>query len=121
MTKLGNIISEQNGQASPTQLFQRLHEPDAATAAVIEELDAQKHLLRPEDIISHALKMDSDDGVHLLKLLDGTEQPIDLSNLSLLPEKIANPVVKINLLNYLGTVSNPKVPLIASRFLFDNY
>ncbi len=103
-----------------TKLFQRLHQPDAALAEIIDVLSSQKHLLKPEDIINNAIRLDSSFAVDLLKLAEGCTKPVDLSKLSLQVDKIENPVFKITLLNYLGTVSEAKVPLLVSRFLDDS-
>ena len=103
-----------------TKLFQRLHDPKASPAEVIEVLEAQKHALKPEDIINHSLKLESDDAIQLLKLVEGSEQPVDLSNLSFQLDKIESPIYKINLLHYFGSVNEPKVPLIVARFLDDS-
>ncbi len=120
MAKLGNAISSRSAAGNPTQLFQRLRDPDAAVHEVLDQLAAINDQLRPQDIINAALKLEAEDAVSLLNLLDGTEQPIDMSSVSLLPEKMSSPIVKIRLLKYLGTVQDPKVPLIASRFLTDS-
>ncbi len=103
-----------------TKLFQRLHDPKASPAEVIEVLEAQKHALKPEDIINHSLKLESDDAIQLLKLVEGSEQPVDLSNLSFQLDKIESPIYKINLLHYFGSINEPKIPLIVARFLDDS-
>ena len=103
-----------------TKLFQRLHDPKASPAEVIEVLEAQKHALKPEDIINHSLKLESDDAIQLLKLVEGSEQPVDLSSLSFQLDKIESPIYKINLLNYFGSINEPKIPLIVARFLDDS-
>ena len=103
-----------------TKLFQRLHDPKASPAEVIEVLEAQKHALKPEDIINHSLKLESDDAIQLLKLVEGSQQPVDLSNLSFQLDKIESPIYKINLLHYFGSVNEPKTPLIVTRFLDDS-
>lgn len=103
-----------------TKLFQRLHDPKATPAEVIEVLEAQKHTLKPEDIINHSLKLESDDAIQLLKLVEGSEQPVDLSSLSFQLDKIESPIYKINLLHYFGSVNEPKAPLIVVRFLDDS-
>ncbi|MCP4877658.1 MAG: serine/threonine protein kinase [Gammaproteobacteria bacterium] len=102
-----------------SKLFQRLHEPDASPYEVIEVLDAQKHLLKPEDIINHCLKLEADYAISLLKLIDGTEIPVDLSELSFQLDKIDSAEFKINLLHYFGSVNEAKIPLIVARFLTD--
>ncbi len=112
-------ILSQSGSGDSSRLFQRLHEPGASLNEVIEVLEARKHLLKPEDIINHSLKLESDYAIQLLKLIEGSQQPVDLSNLSFQLDKIESPIYKINLLNYFGTVNEPKIPLIVSRFLDD--
>ena len=103
-----------------TKLFQRLRDPKSSPAEVIEVLEAQKKSLKPEDIINHSLKLETDDAIQLLKLVEGSEQPIDLSSLSFQLDKIESPVYKINLLNYFGSINEPKIPLIVVRFLDDS-
>ena len=113
-------ILSQTSKVDVSKLFQRLHEPRASLAEVIEVLESQNHLLKPEDIINHALKLESDYAIQLLKLIEGTEIPPDLSELNFQLDKIESPVFKINLLNYFGGVNQPKVPLIVARFLDDS-
>ena len=103
-----------------TKLLQRLHEPGAFPTEIINALEAQKQFLKPEDIINHALKLESDDAIQLLKLIEDSEQPVDLSNLSFQLDKIESPIFKINLLNYFGSLNEPKTPLIVARFLDDS-
>ena len=102
------------------KLFQRLHEPGASPTQVIEVLASQQQSLRPEDIINHALKLESDHAIELLKLVEGSEKPVDLSKLSFQLDKIESPIFKINLLTYFGSVNQPKIPLIVARFLDDS-
>jgi serine/threonine-protein kinase len=101
------------------KLFQRLHEPGASPSEIIEVLASQQQSLKPEDIINHALKLESDHAIELLKLVEGSEKPVDLSELSFQLDKIESPVFKINLLHYFGSVNQPKIPLIVARFLDD--
>ena len=103
-----------------SKLFNRLHEADAPLAEVIGVISSQKHLLKAEDIINNAVRLDSEFGVDLLKLAKGCRQPIDLSKLNLRLDKMENPIFRITLLNYLGTVNETRVPLLVSRFLDDS-
>ena len=102
------------------KLYQRLHEPGGSPGDVIQVLESQKHLLKPEDIINHSLKLESEYAIQLLALIKGTEKPVDLSQLSFQLDKIESPEYKINLLNYFGSVNEPKIPLIVARFLVDS-
>ncbi len=113
-------ILSHNTAIDATKLFQRLHDPKSSPAEVIDVLEAQKHLLKPEDIINHSLKLESDDAIQLLKLVEGSQQPVDLSRLSFQLDKIESPIYKINLLHYFGSINEPKIPLIVVRFLDDS-
>lgn len=101
------------------KLFQRLHEPDVSPYEVIAVLESHREQLKPEDIINHSIKLEPDYAIRLLKLVEGSQQPVDLSNLSFQLSKIESPEFKINLLNYFGSVNQPKIPLIVARFLED--
>ncbi len=101
------------------KLFQRLHEPDVSPYEVIAVLESKKHQLKPEDIINHSIKLETDYAIRLLKLVEDNQQSIDLSKLSFQLNKIESPEFKINLLNYFGSVNQPKIPLIVARFLDD--
>ena len=95
-----------------SRLFRRLHESGVSHEEIIGVLGSHKHLLKPEDIINHALKLDSDYAIQLLKLVEDSELPIDLSKLSLQTDKHDNPEFKTILLRYFGTVSQPQIALL---------
>ena len=103
-----------------SKLYQRLHEPGAAVGDVIELLEAQKKFLRPEEIINNSLKLDTDYAMMLLQLVNGSEIPVNLSNLSFKLDKFESAEYRIKLLHYFGSVNEPKVPLIVARFLDDS-
>jgi serine/threonine-protein kinase len=102
------------------KLFRRLHEPGASRSEVIDVLAAQQQSLKPEDIINHALKLEPDYAIQLLKLAEGSEQPVDLSKVSFQLGKIESPEFKINLLHYFGSVDQPMIPSIVASFLNDS-
>ena len=81
MAKLGNTVSD-SSPVDSVKLFRRLHESRESAAEVIDEIGSQVENLRPEDIINNALRLESPDAVHLLRLVESTTKPIDLSNLS---------------------------------------
>ncbi len=113
-------ILSHKATVDPSKLFKRLHDRKVSPAEVIAVLDAQKHLLKPEDIINHSLKLEADYAIDLLKLVEGSEQPVDLSKLSFQLDKAQSPAYKINLLSYFGSVNQPGIPLIVVRFLDDS-
>ena len=53
------------------KLFRRLQEPGAPVADIIDKLGEQQDQLRPEDVINNALRLETADAIHLLKLVDG--------------------------------------------------
>jgi len=102
------------------RLFRSLHEPDVSPGEIIDILGSHKHLLKAEDIINHALKLDSEYAIQLLKLVENSDAPIDLSRLSLQIDKNDNPAFKTILLRYFGTVNQPQIALMLTRFLTDS-
>ena len=76
--------------------------------------------LRPEDIINHSLKLDAEYAQIMLQLVEGSQVPIDLQKLNFQLDKIDSVEYRIKLLHYLGSVNEPKVPLIVARFLDDD-
>ena len=61
MAKLGNMLkASADKPVDAAVLFKKLHEPDSPVGDIIEQLDAQKRFLKPEDIINNSLKLDSD-------------------------------------------------------------
>jgi serine/threonine-protein kinase len=102
------------------KLFRGLHETSAPVGEIIDELSLHQAQLRPEDIINNALRLETQDAIHLLKLVEGTTKPVDLSNLSIHLDKVEDPEFKIPLLRYLGGITQPKIPLIVSKFLQDS-
>ncbi len=111
LTKSSNISS--------TRLFKRLHETDVSKAQIIEFLELQNRLLKPEEIISNAIKLDQDHAGQLFKLIEGTEIAINLSALSFQPVKITNADLKIGLLRYLSNLELEKVAVHIGKFLAD--
>jgi len=103
-----------------SKLFARLHEPGAAVGDIIELLDEQKQYLRPEDIINHSMKLESDYAQMLLRLVEGSQIPVDLSKLNFQLDKIESAEYRIKLLHYFGSINEPKIPLIVARFLDDS-
>jgi serine/threonine-protein kinase len=104
----------------PVKLFRSLKESTAQAGDIIDRLYSQQQHLRPEDIINNALRLETQDAIRLLKLVEGTTKPIDLSNLSIHLDKIEDPEFKIPLLRYLGGITHEKIPPIAIKFLQDS-
>ncbi|MHC4222338.1 MAG: hypothetical protein ACYST9_07950, partial [Planctomycetota bacterium] len=109
-----------NSAIDSSRLFRRLHESGVSHEEIIDRLGSHKHLLKPEDIINHALRLESHYAIQLLNLVEGSDLPIDLSKLSLQLDKHDNAEFKAILLRYLALVAQPQVALMFSRFLSDS-
>ena len=121
MVKLGSILkASPDKPVDASKLFKKLHEPGSSPGDIIEELDALKRFLKPEDIINNSLKLDSEYAIMMLQLVEGSDEPVDLSKLRFQLDKIESVEFRIKLLHYLGNVNEPKTPLIVARFLDDS-
>lgn len=112
-------IMSQSSQINPSRLLKKLHEPDAPRAEIISILEFQAAQIKPEQIISNALRLDRADAEQLLKLAYKSEQPLDLGVLNIEPASIDSPSIKIALLRYLGEVEQSDVAKFIVRFLTD--
>ena len=113
-------ILSQSSQINPARLLKKLQEPAAPRAEIIGILEFQAAQLKPEQIISNALKLDRGDAEQLLKLVYKSEQPIDLDLLHIEQALIKSPSLKIMLLRYLGGVEQSRVAELIVRFLDDS-
>ena len=113
-------VLSQSSQINPARLLKKLHEPDAPRAEIIDILESQAAQIKPEQIVSNALKLGRADAEQLLKLVSKSEQPLDLDVLHIEPASIDNPSIKIMLLRYLGEVEQSRVAELIARFLSDS-
>jgi len=113
-------VLSKSSQINPGKLFKRLHETDVSKAEVIEILKSQKQFLKPEEIIVNAIKLDRTHADQLIKLIESTEVPLDLSALRIEPGKIDNANLKISLLKYFGDIEHKQVAGLVGRFLADS-
>ena len=112
-------ILSQSTQINPSRLFKRLQETDVSKTEIIDILSFQKEVLKPEQVINNALKLDKDSALSLLKLAAELTQELDLSSLSIEPELIESPDVKFQLLRYFGSLEQPDVAAVICKFLID--
>ena len=113
-------ILSQSSRISPTRLLKKLHEPNAQPEEIIGILEFQADNLKPEQLISNALRLDRGVAERLLDLAGKAGQPVDLDVLHVDPETIDNPSMKIMLLRYLGQVEQSRVAELIARFLGDS-
>lgn len=113
-------ILGQSAQISPARLFKKLQETDASKTEIIDILAFQRERLKPEQIITNAIKLDKTHAEQLLKLAEDSKQPLDLQLLTFDPVSIESPSIKILLLRYFATVDQPGVADLISKFLKDS-
>ena len=107
----------QSSQINPAETVKEIARADAPVAEIIGILEFQAAQIKPEQIISNALRLDRADAEQLLKLAYKSEQPLDLGLLHIEPASIDSPSVKIALLRYLGEVEQSDVAKFIVRFL----
>ena len=112
-------ILSQSSQISPSRLFKKLHESDVSKPEIIDILAFQREQLKPEQIITNALKLDKAHAEQLLKLAEESEHPLDFDLLRIEPASIQSPSIKIMLLRYFASVKQPEVAQLIARFLTD--
>ncbi len=113
------VLSE-SSQISPAKLFKRLHETNVSKTEIIGILSFQKRLLKPEQIIINALKLDLVHAEQLLKLVEGSEIPLNPESVIIDPEHINNQDIKIQLLRYFAGLEQPEVANLIGKFLTDS-
>ena len=111
-----------SSQISPSKLFRKLHQTDlsGSRSEIIDILDYQKKDLKPEQIITNALKLDKNAAERLLKMAEESKLPLNLEMLSIDPAAIKSPSIKFILLRYLGQVDQPEVARVIAKFLPDS-
>ena len=113
-------ILAQTAQVNPSKLFKKLHESDVSKTEIIDILAFQRAKLKPEQIITNALKLDKSHAEQLLKLAQDSEQPLDLNALRIEPDSIGSPSVKIMLLRYFAQIEQTEVAPAIAKFLTDD-
>jgi serine/threonine-protein kinase len=112
-------ILSKSAQINPSKLFKKLHESDVSKTEVIDILAFQRERLKPEQIITNALKLDKSHAEQLLKLAPDSLVPLDPDVLHIEPASIDSPSVKILLLRYFGQVDQAAVAQQIAKFLTD--
>jgi len=113
-------VLSQSSQINPAKLFKRLHETDVSKTEIIGILSFQKQFLRPEQIITNALKLDVVHAEQLLKLAESSEAPLDLEAINIDPEHIKSQNIKIILLRYFAGLEQPEIANLIGKFLTDS-
>jgi serine/threonine-protein kinase len=114
-------ILSKTAQVDPNKLFKKLHESEVSNTEIIEILAFQREQLKPEQIITNALKLDGAYAEQLLKLAPASKVPIDLNALHLKPTAITSSAIKIMLLRYFSQVEQEAVAQKIAMFLTDKH
>ena len=115
---IAEILSKSK-QINPAKLFKKLHQPGSPTTEIIDILGSRIKELKPEQIINNALKLNKLHADRLLKMAEGSDQPLNLDMLSFEPARIESPSIKIMLLRYLSTLDQSPVAELVCKFLKD--
>lgn len=107
-------------QISPSKLFKKLQQSGVSKPEIIDILHFQVRHIKPEMIISNALKLETSYAERMIKMAEASELPIDLDALTIDPAAIKNPSLRIMLLRYLGTVEQARVAQVIGQFLADS-
>ena len=113
-------ILAQTDQVAPSKLFKKLHETDVSKTEIINILAFQRDQLKPEQIITNALKLDKTHAEELLKLALASKVPLDLEVLHIEPQSIASPSIKIALMRYFAQVEQAAIAQCIAKFLTDD-
>ena len=113
------VLSE-SSQINPAKLFKQLHETNVSKTEIIGILSFQRQFLKPEQIITNALKLDGVHAEQLLKVAEGTKAPLDLDSIVIDPGNIESQNIKILLLRYFSGLEQPEIASLIGKFLADS-
>ncbi|MCP4386859.1 MAG: hypothetical protein GY802_01065, partial [Gammaproteobacteria bacterium] len=113
-------ILAKTDQVSPSKLFKKLHESDVSKTEIIDILAGQREKLKPEQVITNALRLEKTQAKQLLKLAEESLVPLDLDVLRIEPDSISSPSIKIMLLRYFSRIEQPAVAHVIAKFLTDD-
>ena len=99
--------------------IKKLHESDVSKTEIIDILRFRKSTLKPEQLVSNALKLDKAYAEQLFALATESEEPLNLEELTIVPDAIPSPTLKIMLVRYLSSVPQPHVADIIAKFVAD--
>ncbi len=113
-----SILSESQ-QINPIKLLSRLHEDHGSNTEVIDIIEFQKERLPPEVLIKNAFKLKKSSAIRLIKIAETQAERVDMSALSIDPETLDNPDIKIVLIRFLATANQPESAKLLCKFLGD--
>jgi len=104
---------------NPSALLKKLTDPNASIAQIIDVIDFQKEHLKPEQVISQALKISGKESARLFQMANSMADRFDINIFEIQPNKVDSPDKKLHLLDFLSLIKHPKSAHIAAQFLED--
>lgn len=105
---------------NPASLLSKLNDPNASVTQIIDVIEYQKEHLKPEQVITQALKISGKESSRLFKMANEMADRFDIENYELQPSKVDSPDKKLHVLEFLAHIKHPKSAKIAAQFLDDS-
>jgi serine/threonine-protein kinase len=96
------------------------NETEIPAEEIMEVLGSSATEFKPEDLINHAISLDSTESIQWLDLLQKSDRTPRLSCLNIRPGEIENVALKIKLLDYLSGIDQPEAASLSCCFLNDS-
>ncbi|MBL7003621.1 MAG: protein kinase [Gammaproteobacteria bacterium] len=104
---------------NPSALLNKLTDPDASVSQIIDVIEFQKEHLKPEQVVTQALKLSGNQSARLFDMAKGMAKRFNVDNFAVQPSKVDTPDKKIHLLNFLSLIHQENSAKIVSQFLGD--
>jgi hypothetical protein len=122
-TDIGNAAKEilfKSQSINVSSLLKQLSDPKAPITQIIDVLEFQKEQLKPEQLITQALKITGKESARLFKMANELVEKVDIESYELQPSKVTSPDKKLHILDFFALIKHPKSAKLAAQFLDDN-
>jgi len=106
---------------SPHQILKQLDEPNSAKQEIIDLIEIQQGVHPPEKLFLKALQLKHAYAQQLLGIALKQKDRIDLKGLSLDPDSISKPELRIEVVRFLAQLAKPGANELLLLFLQDNF
>lgn len=113
-----DILSESTS-INPTALLNKLNDTHVSLSQIIDVVEFQKEHLRPEQVLTQALKLSGNESARLFDMANSLVHKFDVEQFALQPSKVDSPDKKLRVIEFLGLVKNHKSAEIVAQFLDD--
>jgi len=104
---------------TPGFLLNKLNDPNASVTQLIDVVEFQKAHLKPEQIITQALKLSGKESARLFKMANDLAEKFDIDAFELQPAKVDSADKKLHMMNFLSLIKKPKSAEMVAQFLED--